>query len=114
VNGIVGFSYVPAGPSGGLSFLGMIFDAQHPIRSLKIFSGERGLGQSPSADISAGGQYDFVAMDDFIYSEPQPYIQAPEASETAVVMGLVALGAVLYRRHSRPNQGKGAALASRS
>src|SRR5438045_3845990 len=62
---VFGTFFVPTSLSGGLSFLGIKAESGALIASVTITSGQRGLGQSPSADISVGGQYDFVAMDDF-------------------------------------------------
>jgi len=57
---------VAVGPNGGLSFLGVSFDAGEQVSGVRITSGNTTLGaannDSPSADV--------VVMDDFIYGEP--------------------------------------------
>lgn len=55
---------VPAGPGRreNVSFLGVHFDAGEEIYMVRVISGNRPLGE--------GG--DEVAMDDFLYGEPQP------------------------------------------
>jgi len=59
---------VPALPSGSqnLSFLGVFFNAGERVSRVRIRSGDVALGPN---DNPAGG--DVVAMDDFIYGEPQ-------------------------------------------
>ena len=62
----LGVFSAPAGPGGGLSFLGVSFDAGEQVSSVRITSGNTVLGaannDTPSADV--------VVMDDFIYGEP--------------------------------------------
>jgi len=57
---------VLAGPTnrGGLSFLGVGFDAGERVSLVRITSGNR-IVKTPSNDV--------VVMDDFIYGEPQPF-----------------------------------------
>src|SRR5205823_5321003 len=62
----LGTFFVPVA-NGGLSFLGVAFNAGERAGRIRITSGNRALGpndEPPSADV--------VAMDDFIYGEPQP------------------------------------------
>ncbi|HJT81609.1 MAG TPA: hypothetical protein VJ719_10460 [Chthoniobacterales bacterium] len=62
----LGVFAVPVSPNGGLSFLGVSFDAGEQISGVRITSGNTVLGptnnDTPSADV--------VVMDDFIYGEP--------------------------------------------
>lgn len=55
---------------GGLSFVGVSFNAGERIGHVVIRSGTTPIG--PTADDNAGAGIDVVAMDDFIYGEPQP------------------------------------------
>ena len=54
----------------GFTFVGAVFESPIVARVL-ITSGEAALSATIT-DVSAGGTYDLVAMDDFIYGEPQP------------------------------------------
>ncbi|MCA1573453.1 MAG: hypothetical protein LC770_02720, partial [Acidobacteria bacterium] len=64
----------PAAAPGGLSFIGVSFNEGERISKCQITSGTVGL---------AGGHFngrngaDVVAMDDFIYGEPQPVLAPP-------------------------------------
>jgi hypothetical protein len=62
----LGVFAVPVGPNGGLSFLGVSFNAGEQVSGVRITSGNTTLGAAnndgPSADV--------VVMDDFIYGEP--------------------------------------------
>ena len=55
--------------SEDLSFLGIKLDPGVGATSARIETGEAALG---GVDITGGGPADMVAMDDFIYGEPQP------------------------------------------
>jgi hypothetical protein len=57
---------VPVGPNGGLSFLGVSFDAGEQVTGVRITSGNTTLG----AANNDGPGADVVVMDDFIYGEP--------------------------------------------
>jgi hypothetical protein len=61
---------VPPSPNGGLSFLGVSFrgggDADR-VAWVRITSGTSPL----AAGVTDGGRHDLVAMDDFLYGEPQ-------------------------------------------
>ncbi len=63
---------VPAlGPSqGSLSFLGVVFPEGSPVARVRITAGDLSVTGAP-ADGGVEGQ-DVVAMDDFLYGEPQP------------------------------------------
>lgn len=84
---------VPAGTVGSqsLSFLGVYFDAGEQIARAVITSGDTNL----SAVNSEGGGIDLVAMDDFIFGEPQGVEQAqvsvPTLSQWAMMLLLVSL-----------------------
>ena len=57
------FSALPM--NGGLSFLGVNFDAGERVARVRITTGNTALGPND------GGAVDVVAMDDFLYSEPR-------------------------------------------
>ena len=68
VGTLIGSRFVMASNgSGSLSFLGVKFQG-NPIARVRITAGEAGLKFD---DLTQGGDDDIVAMDDFIYSEPQ-------------------------------------------
>jgi hypothetical protein len=78
---------------GSLSFLGIIGDAGERIARVRITTGNAALG--PDDDPTGG--VDVVAMDDFLYSEPQA---VPEPSSLILAAsGLIAFGAL--RRRAR-------------
>lgn len=84
------FFALPA--SNGLSFLGASFGA--PIVSrVRITLGNTPLGPND------GGSVDVVAMDDFIYGEPQSAIPEP-AALILLGTGLLGVGAVVRKRHN--------------
>jgi len=56
----------PVGPNGGLSFLGVVFNAREQVAAVRITSGNTVLGGSNNDSATA----DVVVMDDFIYGEP--------------------------------------------
>src|SRR5206468_7945337 len=67
---------VPAFPgNGGLSFLGVVFNAGERVARAEITTGTAALGPN---DLNQGGPADEVAMDDFIYAEPQPLTPGPQ------------------------------------
>lgn len=74
--------------SGGLSFLGVTSDNPGGITRVRIVSGTAPLGAN---DISDGGTDDVVAMDDFIYGEPQAQ------TGTTLSFGVNAAGTGLLR-----------------
>ncbi len=73
--------------NNGLSFLGVTFS--DPISRVRITSGNTALGPND------GGNVDVVALDDFLYGEPQA---VPEPS-TVLLLG-TALAAIAARRRS--------------
>jgi PEP-CTERM motif len=77
-------------PDGSLSFLGVTFTTEE-IARVRITTGNAPLGPN---DNPAGG-VEVVAMDDFLYAEPQQAI--PEAS-TLVLMGFGMIGLAALAR----------------
>lgn len=91
---LIGTFNVPAAAGdGGLSFVGVMFSSAI-VGRVRIISGNSALGPN---DITQGGAFDIVALDDFIYGEP---LAVPEQSSVALaaagVVGL--LGAMARRR----------------
>jgi len=72
-NQSLGSHPVPTGVSGGLSFLGVSFDAGERVARVRITSGNAALG---ATTVDAPG-VDVVVMDDFLYGEPIPDITSP-------------------------------------
>jgi hypothetical protein len=76
-NGL-GIFFVPVAPNGGLSFLGVLFNAGERVGRVRITSGNASLSPAtndPPADV--------VVMDDFIYGEPQGIVTpTPTATPT--------------------------------
>jgi hypothetical protein len=93
LNGMsLGIFSVPTADNG-LSFLGVSFGV--PIVSrVRIILGNSPLGPNDSS------QMDVVAMDDFIYGEPQP-VSEP-ASLVLLGTGLACLGAIVRRKLKQP------------
>lgn len=89
-NSIFSQSVLPASTNNGLSFLGAIGNAGEQIFSVRITSGNTPIG--PSGETS---RVDMVAMDDFLYTEPQG---VPESGGIALI-GL-GLGFILVCRRS--------------
>lgn len=85
---------VPAAPGNGeLSFLGILLDPSEELaHRVRITTGTDALGVADNP----GQGVDVVAMDDFIFAEPQ---EVPEPSPLLLVgAGLLALGAVAGAR----------------
>lgn len=68
----------PAAPNGGLSFAGETFNAGERVGRVRITS-----GSSTTLTSDPAGQ-DTVAMDDFIYAEPQPGQIALQSADVSV------------------------------
>jgi hypothetical protein len=64
-NDSLGEFFVPASSSGGLSFLGVLFNAGERVARVRITSGNGAL--APGVN---DGATDLVVMDDFVYAEP--------------------------------------------
>jgi hypothetical protein len=79
-----------------LSFLGVLFDAGERVLSVRITTGTAALG--PNDDPSAG--VDVVAMDDFLYSEPQA-VPEPSSLALAGCAGLATLAGLRRGRRRR-------------
>jgi hypothetical protein len=92
-NNSLGIFSVPASTvaSGGLSFLGVTFDAGERIGRVRIISGNAALGPNDGSGI------DVVAMDDFIFSEPVA-AEIPEPSPMVLLGGGVMMLAAMRRR----------------
>lgn len=74
---------VPVSPNGGLSFLGVSFNAGEQIRYGTIKSGGSALGAG-----IVDGPFDLVVMDDWFFGEPQP---VPEpATVTIIALAVLA------------------------
>ena len=78
--------------NNGFSFIGVSFDAGERIGSVRVNSGSDVLGFG----VGDGGAIDVVAMDDFMYSEPQAVV--PEPGTTALILLGVGSVAALRRR----------------
>ena len=87
----LGQFFVPTSVDGGLSFLGVRFDANERIGRVRITTGDINLVSH--GVITAGT--DFVVLDDFIYAEPLP---VPEVGTWALMVLGLATGAVVARR----------------
>jgi hypothetical protein len=92
-NSSLGTFFVPQGtvPSGSLSFLGVIGNAGEQIARVRITTGNSALGPNDSANV------DVVAMDDFLFSEPQ----AVPAPTSLTLFGIGILGLLGYGRRRR-------------
>jgi PEP-CTERM motif len=95
LNGVsLGTFYAPV-LNNGLSFIGVTFNEGELIESVRITSGNAalGLGVVDTATI------DVVAMDDFMYSEPQAVV--PEPGTVALI--LLGLGGMAGLRRRSPS-----------
>lgn len=82
--------------SGGLSLLGVKFDAAEEVARVVVTSGDTPLSLGVNDGSLVGANIaDVVAQDDWFYSEP-----VPEPS-TMVLTGLVLAAAVIHRRRNR-------------
>ena len=93
--------FVPVS-DGGLSFVGILFDAGERIASVRITTGTTALGL---ADNPANG-VDVVAMDDFLFQEPVPIPEPATLLLTA--MGLLIGGRALRRRGKKGPESRNA------
>lgn len=75
--------------NNGLSFLGVRFNGGERVTRVRITSGNAALGPND------GGNFDVVAMDDFIYAEVQRAVPEPS---TLLLLGAAALALRLTRR----------------
>jgi hypothetical protein len=75
---------------GGLSFLGVAFDPSERVGSIRITAGNAALG----VGVRDGAGVDVVAMDDFMYSEPQAIVPEPGV----VALFSLGIGALAVRR----------------
>jgi len=86
--------FPPASKSGGLSFLGVQFDAGELITRARITTGNSRLGPNDGAGQGCcfhGPPVDVVVMDDFIYSEPRTVPEPGSLSLLAIGAAAVAL-----------------------
>ena len=87
-NVMIGQVFASALPgTGGLSFVGTIFDAGEQIFRVRIVTGNAVLGGPEGAN-------DLVAMDDFLFAEPTA---VPEPA----TLSLLGLGLLALRRRLR-------------
>jgi len=92
LNQSLGVFNVPVA-NNGLSFLGVFFNAGETVARVRITTGNTAL----SSTANDGSGVDVVAMDDFIYSEPQTVVPEP-ASLWLLGGGLMAVARRLRRR----------------
>lgn len=94
VNGVQLGVFVAPLSNNGLSFVGVRFDAGELVGSVRINSGSEFLAPG----MVDGGAFDVVAMDDFMYSEPQAVVPEPG---TAALLLLGIASTALSRRRTR-------------
>jgi PEP-CTERM motif len=78
--------------NNGLSFLGVSFDAGERVKAVRIIAGNTPI----DAGVIDGGSIDVVAMDDFMYSEPQAVVPEP-GTAALILLGFGGMAAL--RRH---------------
>jgi type II secretory pathway pseudopilin PulG len=83
--------------NNGLSFLGVLFDAGELVFSVRITTGNSPLGPNDGSGV------DVVALDDFLYAEPQGLVVPEPAGLTLLGLGALALAArqFLAKRRKR-------------
>jgi hypothetical protein len=89
---------VPISVSGGLSFVGVRFDAGERVGRVRITSGATPFLSNGNF---ANNLLDGVVMDDFIYAEPLTTVPEPSTMLLVATGTLVALGSARSRRRSR-------------
>ena len=95
-NGVSLGEFNPLAANNGLSFLGVIFPGEL-ISQVQIVSGGASLGEPEGGSTCGPTPCDFVAMDDFLYSEPAAVVPEPT---TLLLFGstMVGLGLARWRR----------------
>ena len=93
-NALLDTFFVPVGPAGGLSFLGVDYGSAVVAR-VRVTSGN-GVLELPESD------NDLVVMDDFIYAEPLP----EPGTMGLLVVGTLGLGMVTSRRRRTSERGR--------
>jgi hypothetical protein len=86
--------------TGALSFLGVSFDSGELITRARIFTGTAALTVGGAGDIPADFR-DVVAMDDFIYAEPEALPSAVPEPASLTLLGLGAAGVARAVRRRR-------------
>lgn len=85
-NNLMHSAFAPVSPDGGLSFLGVSFNAGERVARVRVTAGNAALG----AGVVDGDGRDVVAMDDFLYSEPRA-VPGPGVLVLAGIGGMTAL-----------------------
>jgi len=91
----LGTFFAPVSPNGGLSFLGVNFNAGEMIGRVRITNGNAALGAGVLD--SNGNPLDLVVMDDFIFTNPTAVPAVPEPS-TLLLLAPVLIALALWKR----------------